>query len=241
MTERGRSSLRRSPGSLEIGPSSLEWDGNALTVRIDEVTAPIPSRIRGEVRLYPAAVTDHVFALDAAELHRWSPIAPCARVEVALERPALSWAGAGYFDSNAGDAPLEDGFTRWDWSRATLGGGDTVVLYDINRREGGDYSLALRFDPSGAVAHLAPPPAAALPNTGWRVARGTRTDDGKTASVVQTLEDAPFYARSVVASQLQGESVNAVHESLSLDRFRSGWVQMLLPFRMPRVTSRYSK
>jgi carotenoid 1,2-hydratase len=59
--------------------------------------------------------------------------------------------------------------------------------------------------------------------------------------VVQTLEDAPFYARSVVASQLQGESVNAVHESLSLDRFRSGWVQVLLPFRMPRVTSRYSK
>jgi carotenoid 1,2-hydratase len=28
--------------------------------------------------------------------------------------------------------------------------------------------------------------------------------------------------------------VTAVHESLSLDRFRSRWVQYLLPYRMPR-------
>jgi carotenoid 1,2-hydratase len=27
----------------------------------------------------------------------------------------------------------------------------------------------------------------------------------------------------------------AMHESLSLDRFRSAWVQLLLPFRMPRI------
>jgi len=34
---------------------------------------------------------------------------------------------------------------------------------------------------------------------------------------------------------LLGESVTAMHESLSLDRFRARWVQMLLPFRMPRA------
>jgi carotenoid 1,2-hydratase len=39
-----------------------------------------------------------------------------------------------------------------------------------------------------------------------------------------------------VASQLLGQPVVAMHESLSLDRFRSRWVQMLLPFRMPRWT-----
>ncbi len=51
---------------------------------------------------------------------------------------------------------------------------------------------------------------------------------------MRTLEDAPFYARSLVRPALLGERVAAVHESLSLDRFRTGWVQMLLPFRMPR-------
>jgi carotenoid 1,2-hydratase len=234
MTERGRGSVQQSAGALAIGPSSLEWDGEALTIRIDEVTAPLPSRIRGRVRLHPAAVTDHVFTLDDDSAHRWTPIAPCARVEVALEQPALRWAGAGYFDSNAGDVPLEDGFRRWDWSRAALKGGDTVVLYDVNRRRGGDLSLALRFDAAGAVERFAPPPDAPLPSTLWRVARGTRADDGQTARILQTLEDAPFYARSVVSAQLFGEAVHAVHESLSLDRFRTRWVQMLLPFRMPR-------
>jgi carotenoid 1,2-hydratase len=38
----------------------------------------------------------------------------------------------------------------------------------------------------------------------------------------------------VLSSRLLGEEVNAVHESLSLDRFRTRWVQTLLPFRMPR-------
>ena len=50
----------------------------------------------------------------------------------------------------------------------------------------------------------------------------------------QTLEDAPFYARSVIATRLRGEDVTAVHESLSLDRFRAPWVQAMLPFRIPR-------
>jgi carotenoid 1,2-hydratase len=38
----------------------------------------------------------------------------------------------------------------------------------------------------------------------------------------------------VLSQRLLGEDVIAVHESLSLDRFRSRWVQALLPFRMPR-------
>ena len=51
---------------------------------------------------------------------------------------------------------------------------------------------------------------------------------------MRTLEDTPFYTRSLLSARLLGERVAAVHESLSLDRFRTGWVQMLLPFRMPR-------
>ena len=80
---------------------------------------------------------------------------------------------------------------------------------------------------------FAPPPRAALPMTGWRIARGTQAEGGR-ASVVRTLEDTPFYARSIIEAKLLGERVHAMHESLSLDRFRLGVVKAMLPFRMPR-------
>jgi carotenoid 1,2-hydratase len=52
--------------------------------------------------------------------------------------------------------------------------------------------------------------------------------------VVATLQDTPFYARSVVSTEWYGTPATAMHESLSLDRFRTPWVQAMLPFRMPR-------
>ena len=52
-------------------------------------------------------------------------------------------------------------------------------------------------------------------------------------SVVKTLEDTPFYSRSV----LSGDHA-MMHESLDLDRFSKTWVQCLLPFRMPRFPRR---
>ena len=234
MTERGRERVSRSPDSLRIGPSVMAWEGDALVVRIDEVTAPWPSRIRGVVRLHPAALTQGDHPLDAAGRHRWRPIAPCARVEVALSHPALRWSGAGYLDSNAGERPLEADFNRWDWSRASLPGGRSAVLYDVTRRGGEPLSLALQFDADGRAQAFTPPPATALPGSAWRVARGTRSDAGSTPRIAQKLEDGPFYSRSVVEAQWLGEPLTAVHESLSLDRFDSGWVRLLLPFRMPR-------
>ena len=53
--------------------------------------------------------------------------------------------------------------------------------------------------------------------------------------VLKTLEDAPFYARSVISAKLLGEPVTLMHESLSLDRFKMPIVQAMLPFRMPRA------
>jgi len=234
LTERRRTALSRDAGSLAIGPSSVRWDGRGLTVEIDEVTAPLPSRVRGTVRLWPEAVTGHAITLDAQGRHRWWPIAPCARVEVALERPALRWSGPGYLDTNWGDAPLEEAFTTWDWSRVSLHRG-TAVLYDARYHGGGGRMVALRCDPSGRVETFAAPPAAPLPGTLWRIERGTRVDPGHTAAVVQTLEDSPFYARSVIATHLLGEPAEGVHESLSMDRFTAPWVQLMIPFRMPRA------
>ena len=234
MTERGAKHVHRSAAALQIGPSAMAWDGTTLTLHIDEVTAPWPSRIRGLVRLHPAALMNKAYALDGAGRHRWRPIAPCARIEVELLHPSLRWQGTAYLDSNQGDAPLESDFVRWDWSRAALSGGRSAVLYDVTRRQGAPLALALAFDPDGGVQAFEPPPPVALPEALWRVPRATRSDAGSAARVAETLEDAPFYARSIVQSHLLGEPVTAFHESLSLERFSAPWVRMLLPFRMPR-------
>ncbi len=235
LTERGRRSLARGPSSLRLGPSALHWDGDALTARVDEIAVPLPSRIRGRVRVRPVGLVSEAFHLDGAGRHAWQPLAPCAQVEVALEQPALDWRGRAYLDTNWGSEPLADAFARWHWSRSALRDGATAVLYDVVRRSGPRLGLALRLGPGGAVERIAAPPTARLPTTAiWRIPRETRGEANGSARVAKTLEDTPFYARSLVQTRLLGESVTSVHESLSLDRFRRPWVQMLLPFRMPR-------
>ena len=56
---------------------------------------------------------------------------------------------------------------------------------------------------------------------------GERQQNG--AKITATFEDGPFYSRSLLSTHILGERVPAVHESLSLDRFKAPWVQFLLP------------
>ncbi len=233
MTERGRSALERSSTRFRLGPSSLSWQDGALVVELDERGAPIPRAIRGAIRIVPEVLPASSFTLDAAGRHVWQPIAPRARVTVALARPELGWSGSGYLDSNFGSEPLEAGFRDWSWSRAH-GESGTTVFYDAVRRDGSDACLALRFGDDGRVHSLPPLAAAALPTTGWRLSRRTRADTADGATLVSTLESSPFYARSLVEARLYGEPVLAMHESLSLERFRSPVVQAMLTCRMPR-------
>ncbi|MFE8032375.1 carotenoid 1,2-hydratase [Thiohalocapsa marina] len=236
MTERRRPALAQSPSRLSIGPSAVHWNSDeTLTVDIDEIGTPIPRRVRGQVHVTPLVFNERVFTLDAQGRHRWRPIAPSARVEVVLERPALRWTGHAYLDRNWGDEPLEDAFVYWDWSRASMGGEDSAILYNINRRQGGPLSLALHFAADGSLTEFEPPPDHRLPRCPiWQMARSSQADAPHPPRVVKTLEDTPFYSRSVIATHLMGRPLEAVHESLSLDRFRSAWVQHLLPYRMPR-------
>jgi len=212
----------------------LVWNGSTLTIRIDEITAPLPSRLAGVVKLHANTVNDVTWNLDDAGLHRWRPIAPHATVEVELTHPRLHFSGPGYLDYNAGDTPLSDAFARWSWSRAVLPSHRTAVLYDTQSRAASSKALFLRFDSAGGVTELDPPPRVVLPPTTWRIARATRAEEGD-ARVLKTLENTPFYARSILANRLLGEQSTAVHESLSLDRFDTRWVQTMLPFRMPRT------
>jgi len=228
MTERGRRWLRRGEDSIEIGPSFLRWDGT-LRAEISEITVPLPGRLRGRFTLRPQALQERVFTLDAAGRHRWRPIAPAARIEVAFSHPETSWSGQAYFDTNDGDAPLAEDFASWHWSRSA---GDARVLYDVERRDGSQLGLALAIGADGQATAFAPPPLVKLPRTMWGVERLTRAEGPPL--ILKTLENAPFYARSHIATRIDGVDTQAIHESLDLRRFSAGWVRMLLPFRMPR-------
>lgn len=231
MTERGAGSLSRGAHFLSIGPSHLVWDGTVLTAHIQEVAVPFPRRIHGTVRLTPLAVENRVRLLDVDGRHRWQPIAPCADIEVALTGPNLSWRGRAYFDTNTGDRPLEHDFRYWTWSRSADRAG-TTVYYDVTPwTHGPPRRLAMRYDATGGVTDLEPVAPASLQKTRWGIPRTIGTN--RVPKLLATWEDTPFYARSIVG--LQDKTTVAVHETLSLERFRAPWVRAMLPFRMPRV------
>jgi carotenoid 1,2-hydratase len=238
MTERGARHVRRSATEFVVGPSALHWDGSRLRFDLHEVGMPLPRQVDGTVTVYPHGLSRFVAPLDPAGAHRWGPIAPCARVEVDLQQPGLRWAGEGYLDSNEGDEPIDRPFRLWDWSRAALRDGSTAVIYDLRMKDGSERVITQRFARDGASVAFEAPPRQALPKTAlWRIERAMRSETGVATEpprVRQTLEDTPFYQRALVESQLFGERVLSVHESLDLPRLVSMPVRLMLPFRMPR-------
>ncbi len=238
MTERGQRHVQRERHAFAVGPSDLSWTGNALDITLDERSVPLLRAVRGRLRLHPHALTTFHAALDARSLHRWGPIAPCARIEVDLQSPALRWQGHAYFDCNEGDEPIERGFTRWDWLRTAGADGSTAVIYDVQprdvKRSGASRLVAQRFAPDGSTnAFEASPRQRLAPSALWRIDRQVRA--ASAANVLRTLEDTPFYARSLIDLPLPGgQRVQAVHETLDVPRLVSPVVQAMLPFRMPR-------
>jgi carotenoid 1,2-hydratase len=232
MTERGRRSIARHASSFTIGPSAMRWEDGSLVIDIDEVTVPIPSRLRGQVRLTPAAICAHEVRLDASGQHVWRPVAPVARLTAVFEKPDLQWSGTGYHDSNWGEAPLEDSFDSWVWSRSATKNG-AAIIYDTVMRDATTRAFALDIDRSGKVREMPVPSRWEMPKTFWQMRRHTLSDAAVTE--VSLLEDSPFYARTLLRTRMDGEGVAAFHESLSLTRFRNPAVQMMLPFRMPRM------
>jgi carotenoid 1,2-hydratase len=237
MTERGRRHVARDARSFTIGPSRIEWTGEALEFDIEERCMPWLTRLRGRVTVRPAGLSRFATALDAAGRHRWGPIAPCARIEVDLPQPGVRWSGNAYIDSNEGDEPIERAFRRWDWLRAPLPDGRCAVLYDVTPRDGPDRLVGARFDADGGVEPFTRPQRQRLPVTAvWRVDRRVTTDPSEPAAHVRrTLEDTPFYARSLLDLPLGGITVDAVHETLDVPRLVAPTTQWMLPFRMPRV------
>jgi carotenoid 1,2-hydratase len=235
MTERGRESLSRDETHLAIGPSALNWTGSELQIDVQETTVPIPSRLRGRIRVHSGPVNQRIFTLRENGAHHWRPVMPLARVDVDFGDGGVKWSGSGYFDHNTGAEALEDGFKSWTWCRSA-DATKTTVFYDLTGRGGTCSDLALHIHKNGDIATAEPPPAQRLRTTNWGIRRSTRSETASPPRVVETLEDTPFYARSVVSASIEGTATTMVHESLNLDRFAAPWVQVLLPFKMPRRT-----
>jgi carotenoid 1,2-hydratase len=234
MTERPSARVSVASDALQIGPSTLRWDGRAYQFELAERACPLPRAVRGTVRVQPLLQPALAYALDRSAHHLWAPLAPRARVEVMLDEPRLHWCGEAYLDSNRGDRPLEQDFSGWQWSRTTTAQG-SAVFYETRHRREAPWPLAVQFSPGTPPRPMALPHQVSLSRSGWGIARQVRSEDSQHTRLLHTLVDAPFYARSLLHTRLQGASALTVHESLDLERFRRRWVQWLLPFRMPRL------
>ncbi|ETX29603.1 hydroxyneurosporene dehydrogenase [Roseivivax isoporae LMG 25204] len=235
MTDRGRSALRQTGTRFEVGPSRLDWDGRSLRIAIDERGAPpLFGRILGEIRVTPAAVTDVELPLTADGAHVWRPFAPVSGIEVDLDAPGWRWRGHGYLDANFGLRALEADFSYWTWGRYALPGGGTACFYDADRRDGTGLAHGARFLPDGSAEEIALPPRRPMARSLWRVRRETRGDEGSRPRQVRGMLDAPFYARAMVETVLDGQSVTGVHEALDLDRFASPLLKPMIALRVPR-------
>jgi carotenoid 1,2-hydratase len=241
MTERGAHHVERSAREFVIGPSSLRWDGQSLVIDVNELSLPFGQSVKGTIRIDPHGLNSNIWALDRLQRHHWGPIAPSAQIDVKLQSPDLHWKGHAYFDANIGSEAVNQSvapaFVDWDWSRASLADGSTAVIYDVRESNGQERLLALKFSKdSSHVSSFEAPVRQALPRTKiWQMHRSLRCDPDSISVVDQTLEDTPFYVRSVVKSTLLGERVLALHETLSVPRLSSKVTQCLLPFRMPRT------
>ncbi len=234
MTERGRQHIQRSAHHYQIGPSRLHWTGQELIIDIDEINVPWPQRVRGRVTVRPEGLCRFVTPLDNEGLHRWGPIAPCSRVQVEMESPGVNWRGHAYMDSNEGDEPVEQGFWSWDWARAEMANGDTSVVYDVRPKKGPGRVVSQRFSPDGRHQPFEAPGRYPLPASAWRIQRAMCSEASAGPEIVSTLEDTPFYARSLLKTQLLGEDLTAVHETLDIPRLVSWPVRLMLPWKMPR-------
>lgn len=234
MTDRGRQALRATRDALQVGPSAMRWMGDRLVIEVDEISGPpVISRVRGTITLIPAALTSVELPLTPDGAHVWRPFAPKARIEVDLEAPGWQWSGHGYFDSNFGTRALEQDFRFWTWGRYPTRDG-AVCIYDATRRDGSELEAAVAFDDDGTARMTDAPARMTFRRSLWQVRRETRADPGVVPRQVMAMLDAPFYSRSVVQTQINGEVVTGVHEALDLDRFRSPFLKPMLAVRVPR-------
>jgi carotenoid 1,2-hydratase len=110
----------------------------------------------------------------------------------------------------------------------------TVCFYDAVRADGSALELGVSVDAAGNVQEITPPPLTPMARTLWALRRETRADPGTRPRQVMAMLDAPFYSRSMVQTQIDGEVSTGVHEALDLRRFANPLLKPMLAVRVPR-------
>jgi len=217
--------------AIEIGTSAMTCEGDRVVVHINERTTPARRALRGRITFDPVVRTSFAHELDDDGAHLWWPVAPRGRFVVDLDAPRMRFSGFGYHDANAGDVPLESTFTSWCWSRAHLQGDRTLVAYDARDRQARVMRRAWIVSSRGELEPTSIATRGVRATRWFRMPREVRADR---AHAIRTLEDTPFYARSLLELDVLGEKTTAMHESLSLARFRSRLVRRMLRYRMTK-------
>lgn len=203
-------------------------------IDINEVSSlPLISRVRGQITVTPTALTQVELPLTPDGAHVWRPFGPTSHIHVELAAKGWQFDGHGYFDANFGTRPLEADFSTWTWGRYPTSRGSTC-FYDAKRRDGTVLDAALAFDADGSARHISAPAPTPFKRTLWALRRETRADPGTTPRQIKPMLDAPFYSRSVVETQINGEVVQGVHEALDLNRYANRMLKPMLAVRVPR-------
>jgi carotenoid 1,2-hydratase len=225
--------VRDPDAPLSIGKSTARWTEAGLTLTLDERTAILGARVRGEVTITATCAPGPRLTL-AEPGHAWQPLIPQGRAVVALD--GARFEGRAYVDANRGDGPLEAAFRRWRWMRVDHPEGPRLV-YAGERRDGTAFSHAFALDFAGTATPW-DVREATLSTTPWGVRRVADLPPHAESLRVTTLLDSPFYARTRLdwretpAGLPASNRAAAMHESVDLDRFGAGWVRFLLPFKM---------
>ncbi len=212
----------------------MTWSDGQLVIDVNEISGPpVISRVRGQIRVTPSAITSVELPLTPDGSHVWRPFGPVSTVECDLESKGWQWSGHGYFDANFGTRALEQDFSYWTWGRYPLKSGATC-FYDATRIDGSELGAGFHFDTDGTAHQIDLPEKRPFRRSLWAVRRETRGDAGTQPKQRLNMLDAPFYSRSAVETQIDGERTIGVHEALDLRRFRSPILKPMLAVRVPR-------
>ena len=239
-----KDSLERSADGLGLGRNSIEWQGDELVIRIDDQRPWSQGRVQGEIRVQARRRFAPCIDLAGNGEHEWFPVSPASPATVRMSKPGLSFEGTAYHDVNRGTRALERDFVEWDWSRLTPGTHGTpsstsgVITYDVVTRDQPDthHRRAFAFDDDHGLRKVDTAGTKLLDGgrAFWGVSRRPVGDEGSLPQHRRTLEDSPFYTRSLISTTMHGRPYHGVHESLRLDRFVEPVVQCMLPFRIRR-------
>ena len=203
------------PACLRFGPNTLGWDGQSYHLHLCDENA---NRRRLDADLWFAAPPLAPVAVPGDTLgdtHCWLPAAPACVVhgQITLREHAnsgaerLRFAGLGYHDHNWGALPFDKSIRDWYWGRASLGPGESVLVYHVRCRHTPPVSHLLcfkegrltRHDPSAQVT------LRRVRTNGFLMPYATRLEvqSGDTSAVFNLetrLDSAPFYVRALCAA-----------------------------------------